>query len=103
MTGHLLVEPKMTSSANEVPNRRLTTVNEPTEGSHHPFDYYDDVDRHQPAIIAPRNGPGRGDSTSSLEQYFDQQFHSFPMANLPAVDWSLRSDDRLITSSNFEV
>lgn len=72
----------MTDKINDVPNRRLT-VNEPTEALAHSDEDYDDG-------LTMR---GRGDSTSSLEHYFDQQFHNFPMVKMPAIDWSLRSDE----------
>lgn len=84
MSGHLLMEPKMSDSHNDI--RRVTNVNEPSDAFNQ---------SHEDGLVASRNAPpGRGDSTSSLEHYFDQQFTNFPMSRLSDVDWSLRSDDR---------
>ena len=77
MSGHLLMEPKMDHNEN-----RRVTDNDSSDTNQSPV-LYDD---------GSRELPGRGDPTSSLEHYFDQQFHNFPMARLSQVDWSLRSD-----------
>lgn len=115
MSGHLLVESKLTDDLNNIPNRRFTTAVQetsvidpsedyPSSDSSNNSPFYDypiaeekedqtlivDVPAPTPDVVPE---PGRSnDPTSSLEQYFDQQFHNFQMTRLPPVDWSLRSD-----------
>lgn len=76
MSGHLLLDPRLTQNDDdlllETDNnqlRRTFVMEEEDEGN-------------------PLEAPGPG---SSLEQYFDRQFHTFPMSRLPAVDWSMKS------------
>ncbi|KAK4025917.1 hypothetical protein OUZ56_014951 [Daphnia magna] len=120
MSGHLLVGSKLTDDVNDIPNRRFTSTVEETsvddpsvdypssDGSNNSPSYdYPAAEEEQtfipdvPDVIAdvpvvtPDVVPEAGrnsDPTTSLEQYFDQQFHNFQMTRLPAVDWSLRSD-----------
>jgi hypothetical protein len=110
MSGHLLVESKLTDqlNSNGIPNRRFTTAVDdpsPSDGGHPSDDYVtavddDEKDAQMSSPFASRvaddvAAPGlrqSSDSTSSLEKYFDQQFTNFQMTRLPAVDWSLRSD-----------
>lgn len=79
MSGHLLLDPRLTQNDDDdvlletdYNQLRRTFVMEEEEDQDDPLEV--------PA------GPG-----SSLEQYFDRQFHTFPMSRLPAVDWSMRS------------
>ena len=113
MSGHLLVESKLTDPmnlSNGTPNRRFTATTADVENPSHPSDDYvtsvddeyddDEKDGQMSSSLASavpvpelRQSPASGsDSTSSLEKYFDQQFTNFQMKRLPAVDWSLRSD-----------
>lgn len=86
MSGHLLVEPDMSSQSENAipPNRRLAVEAEEASASATSTGF-----RQEDFQTSRRQS---GDSTSSLEKFFDQQFNTFPMAGIP-VDWSLRSDD----------
>ena len=109
MSGHLLVESKLTDPmnlSNGTPNRRFTATAD-VENPSHPSDgyvtsvddEYDDDGQMSSSLASAvpvpelRQSPASGSySASSLEKYFDQQFTKFQMKRLPAVDWSLRSD-----------
>lgn len=120
MSGHLLVGSKLTDDVNDIPNRRFTSTVEETSVDDPSVDYpSSDGSNNSPSydypaaeeeqtfipdvpdvipdvpVVTPDVVPEAGrnsDPTTSLEQYFDQQFHNFQMTRLPAVDWSLRSD-----------
>lgn len=111
MSGHLLVESNLTDEFHNsaIPIRRFTSEildNDPSSsdddggGTIIPSaDFFETVDGDEDGQASAASSdvpavPGlRSDSTSSLEKYFDQQFTNFQIARLPAVDWSLRSDN----------
>lgn len=83
MSGHLLMPGNDEPDPNNELRRRVTTTNDDTvqQDGDHDEDFDDGQDGQDGTLVAG----------SSLEQYFDRQFHTFADSVLPAVDWSLRS------------